>query len=82
MKTDACEDAEFTRIHVHRVPDMDAFYKGKFEADWYDLETRKQLCSLGWYCMEHDYETCGACLAKEECSVWEDYEAEQEENDD
>lgn len=47
LGTDACEDADYINIRVQRLPEMDSHYRGKTEIDWYDMEDRKALVSLG-----------------------------------
>lgn len=73
MNTDACEDAEFTRIDCRRFPDADKLYQpGMTELDWYDPETRIFLVKHSWECSDPDDEYCEMCPAKKYCGRWED----------
>ena len=40
QSTDACEDMAFTDIRSVRAPELDRFYKGKSEMDWFDHDDR------------------------------------------
>ena len=71
--TEACEDAEYIDIRVHRFPEMDGHDRGRNEIDWYDMEDRKVLVALGWSCYETSLE-CDACPCKTDCERWEDGE--------
>ena len=73
MTTDACEDAAYTDIRVIRLPEMDCHYRGHSEIDWYDMEDRKALVSIGWACLETSWE-CDTCLCKPDCLHWQDDE--------
>lgn len=70
LGTDACEDADYINVRVLRFPEMDSHYRGKTEIDWYDMEDRKALVSLGWMCLETS-EECDACPLKMICGQWE-----------
>lgn len=73
--TDACEDADYINVRVLRFPEMDRHYRGKTEIDWYDMEDRKALVSLGWMCLEIS-EECDTCPVKTFCQRWEDQDNE------
>lgn len=68
--SEVCEDADYIDIRVQRFPQMDDHYRGKAEINWYDMEDRKALVSLGWMCLETSDE-CDACPAREFCGQWE-----------
>lgn len=73
MRTDAMEDAQYTDIRCRRFPEMDEFYKGQYEFDWYDQNVRKVLVrDCGWQC-EITSDDCDYCLAKEFCEKWEGF---------
>ena len=76
--TDVCEEARYIDVRVKRIPEMDEHYRGRKEADWDDPEDRKALCSLGWRCLEPDYDECAKCPAKECCGTWETYCGDEE----
>lgn len=67
---EVCEDADYVNIRVQRFPAMDEHYRGHVEADWFDMEDRKALVSLGWMCLETSDE-CDACPVKDICGHWE-----------
>ena len=64
--TETCEDAEYIRIRIRRLPEMDGKDRGRKEIDWYDPEDRKALVALGWACYETSWE-CDECQAKQDC---------------
>lgn len=69
--SEVCEDADYINIRVQRFPQMDKYYKGMPEADWYDMEIRQALVGLGWMCLETS-EKCDTCPARTFCGHWED----------
>lgn len=75
LSTDVCEDADYINIRVQRFPEMDNHYRGRTEIDWYNMEDRKALVSLGWMCLETS-EECDACTARTFCGHWEDWDNE------
>ena len=76
--TDACEDCDFCDIEVHRMPNMDKYYKdGKTEMDWYNKKDRIALVKeCGFQCAEIEYADCNECSAKEFCDLYKDYAEE------
>lgn len=71
--TDACMDADFTRITCRRMPDADKFYKGQDELSWYDEDARIFLVrDHGWECIDGRDSYCDDCPAKQYCGAWED----------
>ena len=74
LRTDCCEDEEYINIRVNRFPQADCLYKGNYEIDWYDEDTRIALVrDFGWSCYEaEDYE-CRACPAKNYCDTYKQY---------
>lgn len=81
--TDACEDADFTRIEVTRMKEADKYYKkGKTELDWNDPADRLALVKhCGFRCdyESFDLEDCADCSAKEYCDLYIDRMHESEE---
>ena len=77
QRTNACEDAEFTRIECRRMPDADKLYKGQDELDWFDPEARIFLVrDHSWRCIDGRDSYCDGCPAKQYCGEWEDEECE------
>lgn len=73
QRTNACEDADFTRITCRRMPDADKFYKGQDELSWYDEDARIFLVrDHGWECIDGRDSYCDDCPAKQYCGAWED----------
>lgn len=76
MHTDACEDADFCDIEVHRKPNMDKYYqKGKREMDWYKADDRIALVKDAGFRCDTDYldrEDCDYCPARNHCDVFQD----------
>ena len=73
MATDACEDAAFIDIRVKRLPEMDGHDRGRSEINWFDMDDRKAMVSLGWACLDTSWE-CDTCPCKPDCSHWQDGE--------
>ena len=73
--TDACEDCDFCDIEVHRMPNMDKYYKdGKTEMDWYNKQDRIALVKeCGFQCESIEYADCEDCSAREFCDLFNDY---------
>ena len=78
MRTDCCEDMEFTEIRVERDKEADAYYRGADEIDWYNDNDRKLLIKrcYGWE-MEDGWE-CDECLWKDECEHYVEPECEED----
>lgn len=78
MSTDACEDGEFIDIRATRVPELDSYYRGEYEMNWYDDNDR--IGMVRYAGMQCSYEmsdsecACEDCPAKEFCSRYEDRE--------
>ena len=83
MNTDACEDVEFCDIEVRRKPQIDKYYKeGKKEMEWYDLKDRLALVKeCDFRCEDMELYECEVCLAKQYCSLYEDYISESEDTE-
>lgn len=73
--SEACEDAQFIDIRVHRLPEMDKHYRGLDEVDWYCPKDRRALVALGWYCLDPESWECNGCPANDICEYF------KEEND-
>ena len=73
--TNACEDCDFCDIEVHRVPNMDKYYKdGKMELDWEIPQDRIALVKeCGFGCETIEFDICEDCPAKEFCDLYNDY---------
>ena len=74
VNTDACEDVPFTDISARRVPELDQYFHGETEMDWYDMGDRVAMVRhAGFYCAyEMDKPPCEECAAKEWCARWEE----------
>ena len=76
LRTDACEDGEWTDIRAIRVPELDSYYRGREEMDWFDDNDRIGMVRYaGMRCSdEMSIGECGCedCPAKEFCSRYED----------
>lgn len=67
FSSEACEDARFIDIRVHRLPEMDQQYRGLSEIDWHNPEDRRALVTLGWSCLEAESWECRSCPANDIC---------------
>jgi hypothetical protein len=78
MGTDACEDASYINIRAVRVPDLDQFYRGLPEMDWYNGKDRTAMVRYADMCCADDVitsrEECNACVAHEWCLRYDDEE--------
>lgn len=81
LRTDACEDGEWTDIRAIRVPELDSYYRGFEEMDWHDDKDRIGMVRYaGMRCSdEMSIGECGCedCPAKEFCSRYQDREDEE-----
>lgn len=75
FETETCEDADYINVRIQRYPQMDEYYRGSAEIDWYDIEDRQVLAALGWTCLDTS-EECDTCPAKESCGHWEEADNE------
>ena len=74
LLTDTCEESEFTRIRVKRVPKADCLYKDSWEIDWYDPKQRLYLVKeMGWSCYEPEIDECENCKARLYCDYFQEY---------
>lgn len=82
-KTEALSSRDFTEciyteLRARRCPELDAYYKGKSEINWYDKEGRIALVKYaGLQCSPDvsDFEVgCEECAANEWCGRWQDRE--------
>lgn len=76
QSTDACEDMEFKDIRAVRAPELDQFYRGKPQMDWFDPDDRVAMVKYGgFHCsseIDVGKEKCEACPAHEWCDRYED----------
>ena len=75
MQSDSIgDDLWFTEITVRRAKEMDRFYRGNKEMDWFNPEDRAAMVRLyGFECGE-DYfvvDDCSECSAKKWCHTYE-----------
>lgn len=72
--TDACEDVPFTDITAHRAPQLDKYYRGKYEMDWFNADDRIAMCKdAGFHCADEVREPeCVECPAKDYCDRYLD----------
>lgn len=82
MHTDACRDAAWNDVRVMRAPELDRFYRGVSEMDWYNEDDMVALVRYGGYRCSYEidstYLECDKCAAREWC---ERYHDEQEVGD-
>lgn len=78
--TDACEDAEYTKIHAIRLPELDKEYRGHTEMEWNDQLDRIALVKQGWHCHPDywDPDDCEICPATDWCDLYNDTLEEME----
>ena len=73
LATDACEDAQYIDIEVHRMPELDCEYRGHFEMEWDDPQDRAALIAHGWACFEVEPDECQTCAGASSCESYADY---------
>lgn len=70
MHTETCADCEFIDIEVRRKPQLDKYYRGLNEMDWYNPKDRIALVKECGFQCHPDYwelEDCTICSAKQYC---------------
>ncbi len=81
QSTDICEDAHFLDIEVHRMPNLDKYYKnGKWHFEWENPKDRLILVKEGGFiCSDEAFEMedCPTCSAKHYCDRYTDVEEEE-----
>ena len=68
----ACEDSYYTDIRTKRIPDLDKYYRGLDEMDWFDDADRIALVrDAGYSCDPECWEgeDCTRCPAKMSCKA-------------
>ena len=68
------DDLEFKDVYVRRMKQMDQYYRGKQEMDWFDDSDRIAMVrDAGFGCNDdyYDSEGCSRCPATEWCSTYE-----------
>ena len=76
MRTDSIgDDLEFKDVRVRRVPQLDKYYHGLREMDWFNDADRVAMVREGAFdgCLEDyiEYEDCEKCPAREWCATYE-----------
>ena len=75
QRTDACEDAEYTDIRAIRIPELDSYYRGVPEMDWYNEEDQVALVRYGHMHCTYELDLsecpCSECNATEWCDRYE-----------
>lgn len=74
QSTDACEDTPFTEIRCLRAKELDKYYRGLPEMDWYNSQDRIALVKYGGFRCSYEIPPTelecidgGYCPAKEWC---------------
>lgn len=81
QSTDACEDMDFVDIRAVRAPELDQFYRGKSEMDWFDPDDRIAMVKYGgFHCSYEADEKCKTCPANKWCSRYKEEEDEMADN--
>ena len=70
IHTNACEDSYYTDIRTKRIPDLDKYYRGLDEMNWFDDADRIAMVKDGNFHCFADSE-CPNCPAKEYCDRYE-----------
>lgn len=76
------DDLEFKDVRVRRVPQLDKYYHGLKEMNWYNSDDRFAMIRFaGFQCNEDTFEPyeCKDCSGKEYCDRYKDYCMEMEE---
>lgn len=81
LRTDCCEDKEFTRIEAHRMKPADKYYKeSKWHLDWENPQDRIVLVRECGFVCDYDYfdtDDFEICSAKEYCDRYKDHQSEK-----
>lgn len=71
--TDDFCDYGFTGIRAHRVPQLDQFYRGKSEMDWFNMDDRVAMVRYANFECSREFDDCGCetCDARPWCGRYE-----------
>lgn len=75
-------DWDFTRLCARREPALDGAYRGERFMDWDNDDDRLAMVWWGGYRCDDDVfdpDECERCVAKNECSKYEEYLEEEKE---
>lgn len=73
-------DWDFTELSARRKPELDGAYRGVWRMEWDNDEDRLAMVLWGgYYCDDDafDPDECESCVAKDECSKYEEYLEEE-----
>ena len=83
-KTEELREYGYIGIYVKRIPQLDAYYRGKPEMDWFDDGDRYAMIRYGgFHCSYEDHideEECHACIGFQWCEIWADRGGEMDED--
>ena len=74
MKSDSLgDDAEFLDVEVQRIKELDQYYRGRDEMDWFFADDRVAMVKFGGFSCDPDvmWEDCEKCPAKNDCSLYQ-----------
>lgn len=75
-------DWDFTELRARRKPALDGAYRGSWRMEWDNDEDRLAMVRLcGFHCDDDafDPDDCVNCVAKDDCSKYEEYLEEEKE---
>ena len=75
-------DWDFTELRARREPALDGAYRGSWRMEWDNDDDRLAMVRWGgYYCGDDafDPDDCEHCVAKDDCSKYEEYLEEEKE---
>ncbi len=72
--SDGLDDYTFTEIRAIRIPELDSYYRGLLEMDWYNDNDRLGMVRYANMYCGYDYEPtddCESCSARQYCERYE-----------
>lgn len=75
-------DWSFTELSARRKPALDSAYRGNWRMEWDNDADRLAMVKLCGFRCDDDYfdpDECEHCVAKDECSKYEEYLEEEKE---
>lgn len=74
MKYDSLgDDVEFINVEAQRIKELDQYYRGRDEMDWFFDDDRVVMVKFGGFSCDPDvmWEDCEKCPAKNDCSLYQ-----------
>lgn len=70
------DDVEFLDVEVQRIKELDQYYRGCDEMDWFFDDDRVAMVKIGGFSCDPDYfdlDECETCSARSVCDRYKEY---------